>query len=465
MPEERRRPVSKRDEESNKSEGIDVSLPTLMSKVQTLQTSLQTKAKAEPAFRFYSLWDKVYRDDVLRVAYRRCRANRGAPGYDGISFKQIEDQGVDEWLERLQQELRVGGYQPQPLLRVWIPKAQGGQRPLGIPTIRDRVVQMAVLLVLGPIFEVDLLPRQYGFRPGLDAKMAIRAIHFGITQRGKREVVDGDLSDYFNTIPHGELMRCVSRRVSDGTVLSVIRKWLKVAVIERDERGERRTTEAKDKQRGTPQGGIISPLLSNLYFRRFLLAWQKFGFGQRLRAEVVNYADDLVILCPNGCGEKAMAAMRHLMSRLGLMVNEKKTRLVKLPDEHFDFLGYTLGQFYGKDGRPYWGTRPSKKAIKRLKQGIHNVTSSRWNASSVDSRIAELNLIIRGWTNYFNQGPVSKIYRNIRDYTERRLRIWLMRKHGKRGTGYRQYPDEYLYDILGLYRLPLARNDLLNAKA
>jgi RNA-directed DNA polymerase len=252
MPEERRRPVSKRDEESDKREEIDVSLPTLMSKVQTLQTSLQAKAKAEPAFRFYSLWDKVYRADVLRVAYRRCRANRGAPGYDGIRFKQIEDQGVGV-AGRLQQELRVGGYQPQPLLRVWIPKAQGGQRPLGIPTIRDRVVQMAVLLVLGPIFEVDLLPRQYGFRPGLDAKMAIRMIHFGITQRGKREVVDRDLSDYFNTIPHGELMRCVSRRVSDGTVLSVIRKWLKVAVIERDKRGERRTTEAKDKQRGTPQ--------------------------------------------------------------------------------------------------------------------------------------------------------------------------------------------------------------------
>jgi RNA-directed DNA polymerase len=465
MPEERRRPVSKRDGESDKSLGIDVSLPTSMSTVQTLQTSLQAKAKAEPAFRFYSLWDKVYRADVLRDAYRRCRANRGAPGYDGISFKQIEDQGLDEWLERLQEELRSGEYQPQPLLRVWIPKAQGGERPLGIPTIRDRVVQMAVLLVIGPIFEADLLPRQYGFRAGLDAKMAIRTIHFGIVQRGKREVVDGDLSDYFNTIPHGELMRCVSRRITDGTLLAVIRQWLNVAVIERGEHGERRTTEAKDKHRGTPQGGIISPLLSNLYFRRFLLAWQKFGFSQRLRAEVVNYADDLVILCPIGRGEEAMAAMRHLMSRLGLMVNEKKTRLVKLPDEHFDFLGYTLGRFHGKDGRPYWGTRPSKKAIKRLKQGIHHATSSRWNATSPESRIAELNPMIRGWANYFNQGPVSKIYRDIQDYTDRRLRIWLMRKHGKRGTGYRQYPDEYLYDILGLYRLPLVRNDLLNAKA
>lgn len=258
MPEERRRPVSKRDEESDKSQGIDVSLPTSTKTVRTLQTSLQAKAKAEPAFRFYSLWDKVYRADVLRVAYRRCRANRGAPGYDGIGFKEIEDQGLDGWLERLQQELKAGEYQPQPLLRVWIPKAQGGQRPLGIPTVRDRVVQMAVLLIIGPIFEVDLLPRQYGFRPGLDAKMAIRTLHFGIAQRGKREVVDADLSDYFNTIPHGELMHCVSRRIRDGMVLSVIRQWLNAAVVERDENGERRSTEAKDKHRGTPQGGELS---------------------------------------------------------------------------------------------------------------------------------------------------------------------------------------------------------------
>jgi RNA-directed DNA polymerase len=442
-----------------------VSLPTSTIKVQTLQTSLQAKAKAEPAYRFYSLWDKVCRADVLRVAYRRCRANRGAPGYDGISFEQIEEQGLDGWLERLRQELVAGEYRPQPLLRVWIPKAQGGQRPLGIPAILDRVVQMAVLLVIGPIFEVDLSPRQYGFRPGLDAKMAIRTIHFGIAQRGKREVVDADLSDYFSTIPHGDLLRCVSRRIADGTLLAVIRQWLKVAVVERNENGEHRTTEAKDKCRGTPQGGIVSPLLSNLYFRRFLLAWQKFGFADRLRAEVVNYADDLVILCPEGRGQEAMEAMRLLMARLGLTVNEKKTRLAKLPDDHFDFLGYTLGRFYNKDGHPYWGTRPSKKAIKRLKQGIHDATSRRWNVQPVESRIDELNPMIRGWAGYFNQGPVCQIYRNIQDYTERRLRIWLMRKRGKRGTGYRQYPDEYLYETLGLYRLPRTRADLLNAKA
>jgi group II intron reverse transcriptase/maturase len=295
--------------------------------------------------------------------------------------------------------------------------------------------------------------------------MALRTVHFGMAQRGKREVVDGDLSDYFNTIPHGDLMRCVSRRIADGTMLSVLREWLKVPVVERCGSSERRTTEAKDQSRGTPQGGIISPLLSNLYFRRFLLAWRKFGFGQRLRAEVVNYADDLVILCPIGRGAAAMAAMRQLMSRLGLTVNEQKTRLVKLPDEHFDFLGYTLGEFHGKDGRPYWGTRPSKKAIKRIKRGIHDATSLRWNATSAASRVEELNPMLRGWAGYFNQGPVSKIYRGLQAYTERRLRIWLMRKRGKKGTGYRQYPDEYLYETLGLYRLPQRRGDLLNAKA
>ncbi|QXP85284.1 group II intron reverse transcriptase/maturase [Methylococcus sp. Mc7] len=408
-----------------------MSLATSSSTVQTLQTSLQAKAKAEPAFRFYSLWDKVCRADVLWVAYRRCRANRGAPGYDDISFQQIEDQGVDGWLERLRQELMAGEYRPQPLLRVWIPKAQGGQRPLGIPTIRDRVVQMAMLLVIGPIFEADLLPRQYGFRPGLDAKMAIRMTHFGIAQRGKREVVDADLSDYFNTIPHGELMRCISRRIADGTVLSVIRQWLKVPVVERCEGSEKRTTEAKDKNRGTPQGGIVSPLLSNLYFRRFLLAWQKLGFGQRLRAEVVNYADDLVILCPNGRGEAAMEAMRQIMSRLGLTINEKKTRLVKLPGEHFDFLGYTFGEFHGKDGRPYWGTRPSKKAIKRLKLGYprrHVVTVERHHGRKPGCRnqphAARLGELLQSGTGHENLSRPARLHgpttANLVDAPERK---------------------------------------------
>ena len=441
-----------------------MSLPTSLDTVRTLQTALQTKAKNEPATRFYSLWDKVCRKDVLAVAYRRCRANRGAPGVDGERFEHIEEQGLSGWLERLRQELTAKTYRPRPLLRVWIPKSNGGERPLGIPCIRDRVAQMAVLLVIGPIFEADLFPWQYGFRTGVDAKMALRRIHFGIADRGAREVIDADLSDYFNTIPHGDLMRCVARRIADGAVLAVIRGWLNTPVVERSTKGERRSTEAKDRHRGTPQGGIISPLLANLYFRRFMLAWYGGGHATRHQAEVVNYADDFVILCQSGHGEAAMETMRKLMTKLGLTVNEKKTRLVKLPDETFDFLGYTVGRFYGRDGRPYWGTRPSRKSVKRLIREIHDATTSQWNALDVQSRIERLNPMIRGWAGYFSQGPVGKIYRLIDDYTARRLRIWLMRRRGKRGTGYRQYSDQFLYETLGLIRLLPRGTDLANAK-
>lgn len=450
--------------ESDKNPGIDVSLPTLLESVRTLQTALQTKAKNEPAARFYSLWDKVCRIDVLHEAYRRCRANRGAPGADGERFEHIEDQGLATWLERLQQELRAKTYRLQPLLRVWIPKANGGERPLGIPCIRDRVVETAVLLVIGPIFEADLFPWQYGFREGRDAKMALRRIHFGIAERGAREVVDADLSDYFNTIPHGDLMRCVARRIADGTVLSAIRTWLDAPVVERTPQGERRTTEAKDRHRGSPQGSPISPLLANLYFRRFMLAWYRHGHARTLQSEVVNYADDFVILCPEGKGEEAMGIMRRLMDKLGLTVNEKKTRLVKLPDETFDFLGYTVGRFHGRAGRSYWGTRPSKKSIKRLMREVHNATTRRWDVLDVQSRIDQLNPLLRGWAGYFNQGPVQRIYRKIDNYVARRLRIWLMRKRGKKGTGYRQYSDQFLYEHLGLIRLLSPAFDRSNAK-
>ena len=298
-------------------QGLADGLPTLQERVRTLQTSLQAKAKAEPAFRFYTLWDKVCREDVLTEAYRRCRANRGAPGVDGETLAAIEAQGVEAWLETLRQELRAKRYRPQPLLRVWIAKSNGGQRPLGIPTVRDRVVQAAVIVVLEPIFEADLPRNQFGFRPNLDAKMAIRRAYWHITQSGRTEVVDADLSDYFGSIPHGPLMRCVARRVSDGTLLSVIKAWLGASVVERDARGDRCMTEARDRRRGTPQGGVISPLLANLYFRRFLLAWDQHGHRDRLDAHVVNYADDFVICCPTGNGAAAATVMRQLMAGSG----------------------------------------------------------------------------------------------------------------------------------------------------
>jgi RNA-directed DNA polymerase len=234
-------------------------LPTPSETVEKLQTSLQTKAKAEPAFRFYALWDKVCRPDVLHEAYQRCRANAGAAGVDGETFGGIEARGVERWLERLREELVSGRYVPQPLLRVWIPKGNGGQRPLGIPTIHDRVVQMAAVLVLGPIFEADLLPQQYGFRPGLDAKMALRRVYWHVTQHGRREVVDADLRDYFTSIPHGPLMRSLSRRIADGRLLHTIKGWLTAPVVEIIGGRPVRTTEARRTKRGVPQGGVSTP--------------------------------------------------------------------------------------------------------------------------------------------------------------------------------------------------------------
>lgn len=363
-------------------------LSTPTEKVQKLQTALQAKAKTEPQYRFYSLWDKVCRKDVLIEAYTRCRRNGGAPGTDRVTFEQIESTGVGAWLGSLRQELVGKTYRCQPLLRVWIPKSNGGQRPLGIPTIRDRVVQMALLLVIGPIFEADLCDEQYGFRSGVDAKMAIRRVYFHVTERGRREVVDADLSDYFNTIPHGALMRCLSRRIADGHVLSVVKQWLRAPVVEPDARGERRTTEAADTNRGTPQGGVISPLLANIYFRRFIPAWKKFGYGERLQACIVNYADDLVICCRPGNGSAAMAALRELVTRLGLAVNERKTRIAQLPEGQFDFLGYTFGRFYRQDGAPYIGTRPSKKSVRKVLARIHEETSSRWNWQPPAARVS-----------------------------------------------------------------------------
>jgi RNA-directed DNA polymerase len=301
MPAEGRGPDLRQARKVMRSRRLANGPATPLERVQKLQTSLQAKAKAEPDFRFYSLWDKVCRADVLEEAYRACRRNDGASGCDGMTFDQITAYGQDRWLEELRQELRAGDYRPQPLLRVWIPKSNGGQRPLGIPCIRDRVVEMAALLVLGPIFEADLLRNQYGFRPEMDAKMAVRQAFWHVSDHGRTEVVDADLSDYFSSIPHGPLMRCVSRRVADGTLLSVIKRWLTAPVIEHDNGTTRCTTEAKDRHRGTPQGSPISPLLANLYFRRFLLAWERFDHRKRLDAYVVNYADDRV---PRRCWRK-----------------------------------------------------------------------------------------------------------------------------------------------------------------
>ena len=308
--------------------------------------ALHAKAKAEAGYRFYALYDKISREDILAHAYAQCRSNKGAPGVDGQDFADIEAYGVQRWLGELALALRQETYRPDPIRRVFIPKANGKLRPLGISTLRDRVCMTAAMLVLEPIFEADLPPEQYAYRPGRNAQQAVVEVE-ELLFRGHPEVVDADLADYFGSIPHAELMKSVARRIVDRRVLHLIKMWLECPVEETDDRGRKtRTTEARDNRRGIPQGSPISPLLANLYMRRFVLGWKKLGLEQSLGTRIVTYADDLVILCRKGKAEEALQRLREIMGKLKLTVNEEKTRICKVPEGEFDFLGYTFGRMY-----------------------------------------------------------------------------------------------------------------------
>ena len=434
-------------------------------KVRKLQRTLHAKAKESPDYRFYALYDKVYREDILHYAYRSCKANGGAAGVDKETFEDIESYGRERWLGELAEAIRNKSYRASPIRRVYIPKPNGKQRPLGIPTVKDRVVQTAAMLVLEPTFEADLPVQQYAYRPNRSAHDAIRAVH-GLVNRGHTQVIDADLSGYFDTIPHAELMKSVARRISDGRMLRLVKMWLTAPVEATDKRGrKRRTTPNKDQGRGIPQGAPISPLLANLYMRRFILGWHLLGHQQRLKAHIVNYADDFVICC-RGSAKEAMRAMRSIMRALKLTVNEQKTGVCTLPEGRFDFLGYTIGRCYSpKTGKAYIGTRPSKKAIRHICRAISEATARRWLLKDHQERIAHLNRKLVGWGNYFCLGPVSKAYRSVDSHTRKRLRWWLCNKHRIPGKGTSRFPDEVLYNTLGLTRLEVQTRNLPWANA
>ena len=439
---------------------------TASERVQRLQTALHAKAKEAPDFRFYSLCDKVWRADVLAVAWQTVRRNGGAAGVDGETVADVESLGVDHWLGALARDLKEGTYRPRPVRQVLIPKKQRGKfRPLGIPCLRDRVAQTAALLVLSPIFEADLQPEQYAYRPGRHAHDAVNRVH-RLLNTGHREVVDADLSDYFGQIPHADLLRSIARRVSDGRLLGWVKAWLEMAVEEDDGHGGRRlTNRARHERKGTPQGSPISPLFSNVYMRRFILGWKVLGYARRFKAEIVNYADDFAVLGKSPAAEMR-SAVENLMERLKLPINAEKTRCCRLPEESMTFLGYRIGRNYRRDtGRAYIGTRPSAASVQSICRRVSELTTRKDVRLSPMEVVTRLNRRLAGWANYFSLGQVSPAYAAINQHATRRLRQWLCRKHKVRSGKYVRFPDERLWTEYGLTRLALRTQSLPWAKA
>ena len=423
-------------------------------KLHALRWKLNQKAKQEPKFRFYSLYDRIYRKDVLEAAWKQVGKKGKAAGIDGVTAEAVLEEGLEPWLESIREELKAKSYRPSPVLRVYIPKANGKQRPLGIPTLKDRVVQMAVVLILEPIFEADFHDCSHGFRPGRNAHDALSDIREHL-KSGRMEVYDADLKGYFDTIPHDKLLSCIRMRVVDRSVLGLIRRWLKAPIIEEDRKGRRQPPQRSE--RGTPQGGVISPLLANVYLHWFDTKFhRKGGPWHWANARLVRYADDFVVLARYQ-GEQLDQWIKHqLEDWLGLQLNGEKTKVVRLKrGEGLDFLGFTFRldrDLQGRDRR-YLNVIPSKKSTLRARDKVRELTGSPKCFRSTPEIVADLNQYLKGWKGYFRYGYPRKVFGHLNHYTRGRLSRHLnrrsQRKH-RRASGQTHYQHCQMLGLVSL---------------